>query len=152
MRFKIFTAVAQFQTCVVTITWLLVWILVNYIDWRFLYHTRWVSPITTKCRFSTRTCCGLSQQRHEHQAPYDAFHVWFHFNVDRGFHCWHFFLFAFYGIWRIDFCRLKFLSAFGKSSISFLFAFTLEHFFCLSPHSHSLNLLPYFLFNFQSLL
>lgn len=153
MWFKILAAVAQLQTCVVTITGLLVGILVNNINWRLLYHTRWVSPITAKCRFTTWTCCGLFQQWHEHQAPYDAFHIWFHFDADRDFHCWHFFSFAFYGNLRqfeesilstFFTCRKNFFSL--LENLQFLFCL-LSHsntFFCLSLQSHPLDLLPYF--------
>lgn len=73
----------------ITVTGLLVGVLVNDVDRRFLNHTRRVASIAAERGFATRTCFCLFPYWHKHQAPDDAFHMWFHFNVDRDFHCWH---------------------------------------------------------------
>lgn len=136
VRFKILTAIAELQACVITITWLNIGVLVNDIDRRLLNHTRRVSTVAAKRGLAAWTSFCLIQYWHEHQAPDDAFHIWFHFNVDRDFHCWHFLCLPFMGmptIEKIDTLLAFFLSG-SKSSFSlsnfnfFTFVFTLEHF------------------------
>lgn len=128
MWLEIFTAIAKLQTCMVTITRLLVWVLVNDINRRLLHHTRWVSTVATQNCFATRTGFCLFKDWHKHQAPDDALHMRFHFIVDRDFHlqsCWHFSI-HFYGMSNNP--RKIQIDTLSATFQFRLFAFTLEHF------------------------
>lgn len=126
MWLEVITAVSQLQTCMVAVARLDIGVLVDYVNWRLLYHTRRIPSVATQCRFSTWASFCLLQHWHKHQAQDDASYNWFHFYVYRDFHCWQFYVRFFYG-WN-------------KSILYWLSS--LSNFLCLLSHLNTSVYLP----------